>query len=78
MKKFLVYGKANCPWCEKATGLLDSLGHPTDYINLTDHPAKRQDLMDQGHRTVPVVYHGQTLVGGYEALVEYLYGLANG
>lgn len=61
----------DCPWCDKAAALLDEKGLPYHI-----RPLGRSELHEHAARanmtTVPIIYHGVRLVGGYDDLVEYL------
>jgi glutaredoxin len=64
-----VYTKNNCPFCDRAKGLLESRGIEYNTINLEDHPDARDFLVDQGLRSVPQIFNGTTLIqGGYQGL----------
>ena len=60
-----------CPWCEKAVEALDNRGLP--YML---RPLALSELQAAAARanmsTVPIIYHGVKLIGGYQELVEYL------
>lgn len=65
-----VYSKNNCPYCVRAKALLE--GKQVDYkeINIEEDPESRQFLLDQGLRSVPQIFNGDTLIpGGYQGLV---------
>lgn len=61
----------NCPWCDKAAELLDGRGLP---YNL--RPLTRAKLLEEAAKahmsSIPIVYHGDRLVGGFEELKLYL------
>jgi glutaredoxin len=67
-----VYGRPNCPWCDKVKKLLDRYGIEYLYIDLSQNPQVRTRLIRDGHTTVPVVFHMDQLIGGYEATEGYL------
>lgn len=76
---FVVVGKDKCPWCDKVKNLLNFYGHPYDYINLSTHEnadALVEDMVSNGLKTVPQVYHNGIRVGGYEVTERYVWGLA--
>lgn len=60
-----------CPYCEKAVELLDQTGEQYSLRTLA-----RAELVEAasaaGMTTVPIIYHGDTLIGGYDALSTYL------
>ena len=68
-----IYSIANCPFCDKAKELLRETGKGfTEYaIDLQPETGKRimkKSLMN----TVPIIYHKDDLVGGYNDLKMYL------
>ena len=71
--KFTIISQAGfkCPWCEKAVDLLDSKG-----LGYNLRPLTRSQLLDEADRakmnTVPIIYHGSKLIGGYTELDAYL------
>lgn len=71
--KFTVVGRDDCPWCKEATDLLSKTPNEYEYFNITqrDHPL-RFFLKSLGLKTVPQVWHGDELIGGYTELKEYL------
>jgi glutaredoxin len=61
----------DCPWCTKAIEALDARGLPYSIRTLT----KSQLLEEAAHAkmsSIPIIYHGVRLVGGYTELVIYL------
>ncbi len=60
-----------CAWCEKAAEALDNL-----WLPYMIRPLKLSELKAAAERanmsTVPIIYHGVKLVGGYNELVAYL------
>lgn len=69
---YMIYGKPSCPYCERAKSLLHGLGLDYTYVDLSQDLSKLEEFKQQGFRTVPIIYHGDTLVGGYAQLEEYL------
>ena len=68
---YLVFGKDNCPYCEKAKKEIDYWGDEYVYINLsdedTDATAYKVLLKDKlGMKTVPVIME---VIGGYVELI---------
>ena len=66
-----IYGKPNCPWCERAKGLLESRDIPYKYYVIGEH-VSRSWVMDAfpTMKTVPIVINDGVLIGGYENLLE--------
>lgn len=64
-------GGFKCPWCDKAATLLDEQGAAYHL-----RPLSKSQLLIEAERakmnTVPIIYHGVRLIGGYEDLVKYL------
>ena len=65
---YVVIGKDNCPWCEKAKELLADTGNVFEYFDINKDPAMRHFLVSSGLSTVPQVYLDGELVGGFDDL----------
>lgn len=64
--KVIIYTKDYCPYCKHAKRLLDSKGVTYEEHDLEDKPEEFAALMKKtGMRTVPQIFIGETLVGGY-------------
>lgn len=67
--EYTIYTRAGfaCPYCQKAAALLDEYG-----ISYSMRPLATDELLKvakaAGMTTVPIVYHGDTLIGGYTEL----------
>jgi len=63
----VIRGQFDCPWCDKAVALLQERQLPHTVIKLTmgDLILKQAEV---GHTTVPMVFHGDTFIGGYDSL----------
>lgn len=69
MKKIEVYGRDNCPWCEKAVELL--IAHKLDYAYHDieeDFQAKLDFTRRTRGTTVPQILVGEHLIGGCDDL----------
>jgi glutaredoxin len=65
----IVYSKNNCPFCDRASALLESKGIQFKTVKMEDTPGAREFLMDQGLRSVPQIFKdGVLLPGGYQGL----------
>jgi glutaredoxin len=65
-----VYSKNNCPFCDRATALLESKDVPFKLIKMEENSGAREFLMEQGLRSVPQIFkNGILLPGGYQGLV---------
>lgn len=69
---FLIYGKPDCPWCDRAKDLLYKSGESFDYIDVAQDTAARNMIVDMGAKTVPQVFFESHHIGGFEALKSYL------
>ena len=71
MPKIDVYGRPQCPWCDRVKILLEANGYPFTYRDITD-TATYDEFMGRTlmARTVPQVLVGNTLIGGFEATLE--------
>ena len=65
-----IYSKANCPFCDKAKGLLKLKGVAFEEIRIDLDSEAREFIVGEGHRTVPQIYQdGKLLVeGGFQGL----------
>jgi glutaredoxin len=67
----------NCPWCDKATTLLQGLGLNVEKTVL-DTPQKKAAFKSAGFDTVPQIYINDIRIGGHDDLVAMLLkGLTN-
>lgn len=64
-----LYTKDNCPYCDGAKTLLNSMAEEYVEIDINE-PGVRDWLKEQGHKTVPQIYWGDKLLveGGYTGL----------
>jgi thioredoxin reductase (NADPH) len=79
VKRFLIYGREDCPWCDKAKDLLQSRAFAFEYKNVRESEEIRDELMSQvpEAKTVPQIFCwvpsiGLSYIGGYEDLAEFL------
>lgn len=70
--EFIVYGSPKCQWCDRATGLLSSLGHSYTYVDVTQDADSMRMIKEGGATTVPQIWRENIHVGGYQDLVEHL------
>jgi glutaredoxin 3 len=69
MPKVTVYTKSNCPYCVRAKDLLSRKGVKFEEIYLDDRPEEYATLKQKtGLMTVPQIFIGEELVGGYTDL----------
>lgn len=67
-----LYSKPNCPFCVMAKNYLDTNQFEYEVIDITETPEAREFLLNEGHKTMPQIYHnGKLLVqGGAQALTR--------
>lgn len=70
MPAITVYTTRVCPYCVQAKRLLTTLSLPFKEIGLDEDVELRQRLSSEngGWRTVPMIFIGDTFVGGYDDL----------
>ena len=68
--------KDNCPWCVKAKELLGQHNYNYSEINIPSDLSREvfYALVEKYNttKTVPKVFDGKTLIGGYEDLAEWI------
>lgn len=71
MQPVKVYTWSNCPYCVRAKNLLKQKGVPFEEINLDGKDAEFEALKERtGWRTVPQIFVGEKMVGGFTDLAE--------
>jgi glutaredoxin 3 len=71
MAEITVYSTTWCGYCDRAKSLLKARGMEYTNINLDDDPAFRSKLLElTGRMTVPQIFIGEQLVGGFMELRE--------
>jgi glutaredoxin 3 len=71
MSKVRMYCTATCPYCQMALRLLDRKGVEVEKIRVDLEPGLREEMTRlTGKTSVPQIYVGDTLVGGYSDLAE--------
>jgi glutaredoxin 3 len=67
--KVMMYATGWCPYCRRAESLLRDKGVAFDWIDVEDHPGRREEMMRlSGRRTVPQIWIGEQHVGGCDDL----------
>jgi glutaredoxin 3 len=65
-----LYSKAGCSFCVRAKMLLEKHGVDFEYIDLTGDTDAQIELAERtGRMTMPQIFIGDQLVGGFEDLV---------
>ena len=67
---YTVIGTGSCPYCTEAVKLLEKMGLPYQYVDITNDTEKRAQLKADGFKTVPVIYLNDALLGGFTELVS--------
>ena len=67
---YTVYGKPNCPWCDRVKNLLE--GEDVRYVDLSIDSEALSYIKSQGFKTVPQVFHNGVYIGGYEATSKFI------
>lgn len=72
MEKVTVYTKDYCPYCVAAKNLLKQRGIAFTEIEITASNLEEFEALKKktGMRTVPQIFHGDTLIGGYDSLAK--------
>jgi glutaredoxin 3 len=66
-----IYTWSNCPYCVRAKALLERKGIPYTEINLDGQEDELNALRARtGWQTVPQIFIGEKLIGGYTDLAE--------
>jgi len=64
-----LYGNTTCAYCGAARMLLTKKAVEFEDIVITNDPLKKQEMQDRsGAHSVPQVFVGDTLVGGFDEL----------
>ncbi len=68
---YLVMTKPGCAYCVRAKALLKS-NNESFSESVYDTPERIEQFKEAGYRSFPMIFHDGVLIGGYDALVEYL------
>lgn len=65
-----VYTMHSCPYCQRAKALLQQRGIPFQEILLEEEDDASWEALEKksGMKTMPQIFHGETLIGGYTQL----------
>lgn len=67
--KIIVYGTPSCAFCGAARMLLTKKAVEFEDIVITDDIQKKEEMQTRsGSRTVPQIFVGDTLIGGFDEL----------
>jgi len=72
MQKIEIYTTPYCGFCHAAKRLLTQKGAAFNEFDVSQDPAKRQEMNQRSHggRTVPQIFVGETHVGGCDELYD--------
>ncbi len=72
MSKVTVYTMQHCPYCERAKALLKQKGIPYEEMRLGEDDDAAWTALEKrsGMKTMPQIFHGDRLIGGYQQLAE--------
>jgi len=69
VKRVVVYSTQVCPYCVRAKALLAARNIPFEEIDVThDHERRAWLVQATGRRTVPQIFIGDELIGGFDDL----------
>lgn len=65
-----LYSKPACPYCDRAKVWLENNNISYVVVNVMEDPRALEFIKSKGHRTVPQIYLGETVLveGGYDGL----------
>ncbi len=70
---YTIWGRPDCPWCDRAKFLLDAHQLQYEYIELTSDNLEEFSKRTMGAKTVPqIIDDDDFYIGGFEALELYL------
>lgn len=69
--KYYVYGRPNCPFCEKAKELLEERRAFYEYIDITKDADAKEWFLEAGFKKVPQIYLENKHIGGYNDLAAH-------
>lgn len=74
MSDFVIYGRDNCIWCDRAVELAQDLDLNFSFKNIETNLHDRQEFREKlpTARTVPQVFYKDRHVGSYEQFVKWL------
>ena len=72
LKQVVIYTMDGCPYCDAAKRLLKFKNVDFEEINITDRDEMWDELYRRtgGRQTVPEIFVGEKLIGGYDDLVQ--------
>lgn len=79
MPQFTVYAKEGCGYCVRAVDLLNQTGSTFEYLSVTENPDLKNEILRRNPdaTTLPQIFEGETLIGGYDQLAAYFKAKGN-
>jgi glutaredoxin len=65
-----IFSKDNCGYCISAKKFLDQHHVKYEEVNVNKDSEALEYIRERGHRTVPQIYNGDILIGGYDDLMQ--------
>ena len=75
MQRFTVFERQSCGYCHRAKELLSRKGYNLSWVDIQQEGITKADLektVGKPVLTVPQVFHGETHIGGFTELQEYI------
>ena len=73
MTAITIYTKDYCPYCKAAKSTLEHKGWEYEEIDVADNEGALAEMLQRSQRrTVPQIFFGDTHIGGYDDLEQYL------
>jgi len=77
---FTIYGKTDCPYCDKVKTLLTDYDETFTYINCDDYLVDNKEaflafikgLAGIEHKTFPMVFSSKIFIGGYTDTIKLM------
>lgn len=73
--KAVIYGKPNCPWCDRAKQLAEINDVEVEYVDIVAagiDGAKLSEIVGRPIRTVPQIVVDDQYVGGFEDFKKHI------
>jgi len=67
---YVIYGGANCMWCEQAKKLLETNNEEYLYFDVREDGDALAFLQSEGYSSIPQIYMSGEHIGGFNELKE--------
>ncbi len=71
-ERYTIFTSGKCPWCTKVIQVMANLGLDIDVVSLRMNSEALNFMQEHNLTTVPQVFLGDKLIGGYEATIQHL------